>query len=181
MTKAVFLDRDGTINEEVSYLSRIDQVKILPRAAKAIKLLKEHGFLAIILTNQSGAARGYFSIQTLEDIHNHLKNELLREGAAIDAIYYCPHHPDAGCSCRKPKTEMIERAKVTFDIDLASSFMIGDRLLDLETGYRVGCRTVLVMTGYGTKEIKEIKKWKFQPDHIAQDLYDAVIYIIGED
>ncbi len=180
MTKAVFLDRDGTVNEEVNYLSELEQVKILPRSARAIKLLNEHNFKTIIITNQSGVARGYFSIQRLEDINNHLKNELLREGGIIDAIYYCPHHPDEGCSCRKPETGLLEKAAGVFDIDLALSYIIGDRLNDLETGRRVGCGTVLVLTGYGAGEAKEVENWNFQPDHIAQDLHDAVLWILAQ-
>lgn len=178
--KAVFLDRDGTINEEVNYLSKIEQVKILPNSAKAIKLLNENGFKTIITTNQSGVARGYFSIETLEEINNHLKSELLKEGAVIDAIYYCPHHPDDGCHCRKPKTGLIERAKEELDVDLSSSFVVGDKILDLETGRKMGCKTVLVLTGYGYDELKEKEKWEFHPDQIVQDLYEAVIWILGE-
>ena len=179
--KAVFLDRDGTINEEVNYLSKVEQIKILPNSPKAIKLLNENGFKVIIITNQSGVARGYFSVQELENIHNHLKNQLLKDGAIIDAVYYCPHHPDDRCDCRKPKTGMIDRAKEEFEIDLSSSFIVGDKLLDLETGHRAGCKTVLVLTGYGSDELKEQKNWKFQPDQIAQNLYDAVMWILGED
>ncbi|MEE9151983.1 MAG: D-glycero-beta-D-manno-heptose 1,7-bisphosphate 7-phosphatase [Thermoplasmata archaeon] len=179
-TKAVFLDRDGTINEEVNYLSKVEQVKILPNSAKAIKLLNKEGFKTIIITNQSGVARGYFSVQTLENIDDHLKNELFKEGALIDAIYYCPHHPDDGCACRKPETGLIEKARGDFEIDLSSSFIVGDKLIDLETGYRVGCKNVLILTGYGSNELKEREKWKFQPHHIARDLYDAVMWILGE-
>ena len=180
-SKAVFLDRDGTVNEEVNYLSDIEQVNILPRTAKAIKLLNEQGFLIIIITNQSGVARGYFSIQKLEDLHNHMKNELLREGAKIDDIYYCPHLPNDGCNCRKPRTGLMERAKDAFEIDFTSSYMVGDKLIDLETGKRAGCGTVLVLTGYGADEAKNRAQWGFAPDHIAQDLYDAAIWIIEEE
>lgn len=176
--KAVFLDRDGTINEEVSYLSEVEQVKILPNSAKAIKLLNEHDFKTIIITNQSGVARGYFTSQMLEDINDHLKNELLREGAVIDAIYYCPHHPDDGCDCRKPASGLIEKAAYDFDIDLTSSYIVGDKLIDLETGERVGCRTVLVLTGYGHDEAKKIGKSNIRPEHVAQDLYYAVLWIL---
>ena len=179
-SKAVFLDRDGTINEEVNYLSRIEQVKILPNSAKAIKLLNDNGFKIIIITNQSGVARGYFSIERLEEINNHLKNELLKENAIIDAIYYCPHHPDDLCQCRKPKTGLIERARDEHDVDLSSSFVIGDKILDLETGRKMGCKTILVLTGYGSDEVKEKEKWKFRPDQIVQDLYEAAIWILGE-
>ncbi|UCE73850.1 MAG: D-glycero-beta-D-manno-heptose 1,7-bisphosphate 7-phosphatase [Methanomassiliicoccales archaeon] len=176
--KAVFLDRDGTVNEEVNYLSSIEQIKILPKASKAIKLLNENGFKVIIITNQSGVARGYFSIQTLKGVHDHLQNLLFREGAKIDAIYFCPHHPDDGCSCRKPKTESIKKAQDEFKIDLSKSYMIGDKYIDLETGHNAGLKTVLVLTGYGADAIQEKENWRVQPDHIAQNLFDAVIWIL---
>jgi histidinol-phosphate phosphatase family protein len=179
-SRAVFLDRDGTVNKEVNYLSKIRQLDILPNSAKAIKLLNENNFKVIIITNQSGVAREYFSKETLEDINEHLKNELAKEGAQIDAIYYCPHHPDEGCQCRKPRPGMIESAKKEHDLDLSSSFIVGDTINDLETGYNVGCKTVLVLTGYGKRELKEQENWKLSPDFIAQDLLDAVMWIIGE-
>jgi histidinol-phosphate phosphatase family protein len=176
--RAVFLDRDGTINEEVNYLSDISQVKILPKSAEAIKLLNEHGFIIIIITNQSGVARGYFSEKTLKEIHNHLKSELQKDGAAVDAIYFCPHHPDDGCGCRKPTLGLIKKAVEDWNINLTSSFMVGDKLVDVETGKRAGCQTVLVLTGYGEKEAKEMEKSDTHPDHIAKDLYQAALWII---
>jgi histidinol-phosphate phosphatase family protein len=175
--RAVFLDRDGTINEEVNYLNKEDQVKILPGSAKAIKILNEHGYKVIIITNQSGVARGYLSIQKLEEINKHLKSELLKEGAIIDAIYYCPHHPDEGCDCRKPNTKLLERAAEDLDIDFTSSYIVGDKLNDLKTGKKVGCGTVLVLTGYGKTEFKELEKLDFKPNHIAENLYHAVLWI----
>ncbi|UCE37026.1 MAG: D-glycero-beta-D-manno-heptose 1,7-bisphosphate 7-phosphatase [Thermoplasmata archaeon] len=178
--KAVFLDRDGTINEEVNYLSKIEQVKILPNSPKAIKLLNENGFKVIVVTNQSGVARGYFSKEDLENVNNHLRDELLNEGAVVDGIYFCPHHPDDGCDCRKPKTGMIVEAKADFDIEVSSSFIVGDKLLDLETGRKMGCKTVLVLTGYGKDELKDKNNWEFTPDYIAEDLLDAVMWIIVE-
>lgn len=178
--KAVFLDRDGTINEEMNYLSKIEQLKILPNSASAIKILNENGYKVIVITNQSGVARAYFSKETLEDINEHLKNELAKDDALIDAVYYCPHHPDEGCECRKPRPGMIERAKSEYDLDLSSSFIVGDTINDLETGYIVGCKTALVLTGYGERELNNQDSWNVQPDFIAQDLLDAVMWIIGE-
>jgi histidinol-phosphate phosphatase family protein len=178
--KAVFLDRDGTINEEVNYLSKIEQLNILANSASAIKILNENDYKVIVITNQSGVSRGYFSKEALEGINEHLKNELANEGAQIDAMYYCPHHPDEGCDCRKPRPGMIEEARSKFDLDLPSSFIVGDTLNDLETGYNVGCKTVLVLTGYGERELNNQDSWKLQPDFIAKDLLDAVMWIIGE-
>ncbi len=178
--KAVFLDRDGTINYEVNYLSSVDQLKILPNSAQAINLLNENDFLVIIITNQSGVARGKFSEEALNEINNELKNKLLKDEAKIDAVYYCPHHPDDGCSCRKPKPGMLKAANEEFGLDLQASYIVGDTLNDLETGHNVGCKTVLVLTGYGEGELKKQENWNFSPDHIARDLLDAVMWIIGE-
>ena len=104
----------------------------------------------------------------------------MKESAVIDAVYYCPHHPDDGCDCRKPKTKLLKKASEDFDLDLPSSFIIGDKLNDLKTGKRIGCGTVLVLTGYGIDEAKELDKLKFKPDRIAQNLYDAVLWILKE-
>ena len=178
--KAVFLDRDGTINEEVSYLSSIEQLKIILRAAKAIKVLNDNGFKVIIITNQSGVARGYFSEDTLGQINEHLKAELSKEGATIHAAYYCPHHPDAGCTCRKPNTGNIEKAALEHDLDLTRSYMIGDTMRDMETGFNAKLRTILVLTGYGEEERDKYRDNPRQPDYIAQDLYDAAEWIIRD-
>ncbi|UCF09084.1 MAG: D-glycero-beta-D-manno-heptose 1,7-bisphosphate 7-phosphatase [Thermoplasmata archaeon] len=176
--RAVFLDRDGTVNEEVSYLSTVEQLTILHGAAEAIRLLNEHGFKVIIITNQSGVARGYFSKETLKAINEHLRAELKKEGAVIDAVYYCPHHPDDGCGCRKPMTGNIERAEREHDLDLAKSYMIGDTIRDMETGYNAGMKTVLVRTGYGNDEEKKLSGISFAPDFIARDLLEAVLWIL---
>jgi D-glycero-D-manno-heptose 1,7-bisphosphate phosphatase len=150
--KAVFLDRDGTINEEVSYLSKIEQLKIIPRAAQAIRLLNDNGFKVIIVTNQSGVARNYFSEDALKQINKHLMAELSKEGGEIHAAYYCPHHPDAGCVCRKPNIGNIELARQEHDLDLSGSYFVGDTMRDMETGFNAHLRTVLVLTGYGAEE-----------------------------
>lgn len=141
MNKAVFLDRDGTINKDIGYLYRIEELEFLPNAIKAIKILNEVGFLVIVITNQSGVARGYYSEEDIEVLHNHI-NELLKEyGAHIDAFYYCPHHPDDGigmykvdCNCRKPRTGLIEDAIIDYKIDRNKSYMIGDKKSDIEAG-----------------------------------------------
>lgn len=178
--RAVFLDRDGTINEEVSYLGSIEQLRIIPRAAEAIKLISEHGFKVIVITNQSGVARNYFSEDALKGINRHLKEVLSRQGARIDGFYYCPHHPDAGCSCRKPNTGNIEKAAEEHDVELAGSYMVGDTMRDMETGFNAQLKTVLVLTGYGGEEREKHKHNPRQPDHVAQDLYDAAQWIIRD-
>lgn len=178
--KAVFLDRDGTINEEINYLSKIEQLKILPKVSSAIKLLNENDFLVIMITNQSGVARGLFTMDTLDDINKHLVNMLQSEGAKIDGIFICPHHPDFGCDCRKPKTGLLKEAASKFEIDLSSSYMIGDKYTDLKTGVNSGCKTILVLTGYGKEEAEKTEDWDFEPDFVAGDLFQAAKWIIGE-
>ncbi len=178
--KAVFLDRDGTINEEVSYLSKIEQLKIIPRAAAAIKLLNDNGFRVIIITNQSGVARNYFSEDALKQINEYLMAELTKEGATIHAAYYCPHHPDFGCGCRKPNTGNIEKAAEEHDLDLTRSYMVGDTMRDMETGFNANLRTVLVLTGYGAEERDKYRDNPRQPDFVAQDLYEASDWIIRD-
>jgi D,D-heptose 1,7-bisphosphate phosphatase len=179
-SKAVFLDRDGTINEEVSYLSSIEQLRIIPGAAEAIGLLNKHGFKVIVITNQSGVARNYFSEDTLNGINRHLKKELSKQGARIDGFYYCPHHPDFGCSCRKPNIGNIEKAAEEHELDLPGSYMVGDTMRDMETGFNAELRTVLVLTGYGAEEREKYKDSPRQPDHIARNLYAAAEWIIRD-
>lgn len=178
--KAVFLDRDGTINEEVNYLSKIKQIKILPTVPSAIKLLNENDFLVIIITNQSGIARGYFTEKELEGINSHLVNELSKNGAKINGIFICPHHPDSQCDCRKPKTGLLKEAADEFDLDLSSSYMVGDKYTDLKTGINEGCKTILVKTGYGKGEAEKIGGWDFKPDLVAEDLLEAAKWILGD-
>lgn len=183
--RCVFLDRDGTINEEVSYLSRPDQLRLIAGAAEAIKQLKHAGLKVVIVTNQAGVARGYFSEPALQQIHLELEKMLRAQEAHIDAIYYCPHHPTAGigvykinCSCRKPKPGLLERAARELSLDLHQSFMAGDKPADLQAGEVVGCRTILVRTGYGLESEKELTGGEFQPDHIADDLLEASRWIL---
>jgi len=178
--KTVFLDRDGTVNEEVSYLSSIEQLKIIPRAAEAIKLLNENGFKVIVITNQSGVARKYFSEEALRGINEHLGSELLKFGARVDAFYYCPHHPDFGCNCRKPNTGNIKKAAQEHDLDLKESYIVGDTMRDMETGFNADLKTVLVLTGYGAEEREKYMDNPRQPDHVARDLYDAAEWIIRD-
>jgi D-glycero-D-manno-heptose 1,7-bisphosphate phosphatase len=157
--KAVFLDRDGTINVEVDYLSSADQFQFIPGAPLAIKSLKDAGFVLVIVTNQSGIGRGYYDETALERVHRYMHEELERYGVAIDACYFCPHHPEHGiggyrqvCACRKPLPGMLLQAARDLDLDLSSSFMIGDKIADVKAGLRAGCTSMLVETGYGLKE-----------------------------
>jgi D-glycero-D-manno-heptose 1,7-bisphosphate phosphatase len=185
----VFLDRDGTINEEVGYVNHIDRFVLLPRVGQAIRLLNEHGFKTVVITNQSGVARGYFPESLIHQVHQKLEELLREEGARLDGIYYCPHHPAAGsppfrqkCRCRKPETGLIEKAVEELDLDLSRSYMIGDRGLDIEFGRPLGLRGVLVLTGYGKGEWEYLRDtWNIKPDHVEQDLYGAVQWILHEE
>jgi histidinol-phosphate phosphatase family protein len=138
--KAVFLDRDGTIARDVPYCSRPEDFELLPGAADGIKLLNEHGFKVVVVTNQSGIARGYFTEGTLAEIHDKMITLLAEHGAHVDAIYYCPHHPDDNCDCRKPKPKMVLQAAIDLDIDLSQSYVIGDNEMDVELARHAGCK-----------------------------------------
>jgi D-glycero-D-manno-heptose 1,7-bisphosphate phosphatase len=185
MSKAVFLDRDGTINEEMGYINHIGRFRVFDFVPEAIRLFNENGFKVIVITNQSGVARGYFTEELLREIHNHLIHILESRNARIDKIYYCPHHPVEGtgeyrkdCNCRKPKTGMIDRARQDFDIEMNQSYMIGDRFKDMEFGKRVGLKTIFLLTGYGKGEYTYQKsRWPFQPDHICKNLHEAAIRV----
>ena len=186
MHRAVFLDRDGTISEEVGYVNHLDRFRVYPWAAEAIRRLNQAGLQVILITNQAGVARGYFPESLVHEVHQKLQEELAFSGATIDAIYYCPHHPEGQvesyrirCTCRKPTPGLIEKAAQERHLDLRSSFVVGDRYQDLQMGFTVGARTILVMSGYGKGELLYQKDtWPQQPDHIAADLSEAVDWIL---
>lgn len=179
MNNAVFLDRDGVITHDPPhYAHRIDQLKLIPKSAEAIGLLNENGFKVVVVSNQAGVARGYYQEKDVEIYNSAMKKELEKNDAYIDAIYYCPHHPDAkmdayrrDCDCRKPKPGMLKRAEKDLNLDLKRSFLVGDKMSDIEAGYRAGCKTILVLTGHGSDELKMNANTK--PDHISKDLYTA--------
>ena len=156
LRRAVFLDRDGTINVEKNYLHKIEDFEFIPGAPEAIKKLKDAGFLVIVVSNQSGIARGYFDEEAVRKLHQHIQDELSVIGTSIDAFYFCPHHQVEGlgdykvdCDCRKGNPGMLLHAAQEHDIDLMQSFMVGDKLADIEAGARAGCKSILVLTGYG--------------------------------
>jgi D-glycero-D-manno-heptose 1,7-bisphosphate phosphatase len=180
MRGAVFLDRDGTINEEVHYLDDPDRLNLIPGAAEAIRLLNEADILTIVVSNQAGVGRGYFSATTVEAIHEQLAKQLFGHGAHIDAIYYCVHHPNEGCDCRKPKTGMLKQAAREHSIDTHLSFVVGDKVSDLEAGRQVGCQTVLVLTGHGEKARESLQATYIRPDYVSLDLRDAVSWIMAQ-
>ncbi len=179
--RAVFIDRDGTISEEVGYINHPSRFRLFPFSAAAIKLLNESGWLAIVITNQAGVARGYFSEDMIQTIHERLRRDLESEGARLDAIYYCAHHPSVGqppyrleCDCRKPKPGLISRAVEEFDIDPSSSWMVGDRYSDIELARNAGIHSAFVMTGYGRGEWEHQQaNWEHRPELIAENLLEA--------
>jgi len=184
--KAVFLDRDGTINEEMGYVNHLDRFILLPHVGQAIRLLNDHQFKTVVVTNQSGVARGYFPERLVHLTHRKMEELLRQEGASLDGIYYCPHHPDAGnppyrqkCNCRKPATGLIEKAVTDLDIDCSKSYVVGDRGADVEFAHRIGARGILVLTGFGKGEWEYSREsWRVMPDHVARDLYEAVEWIL---
>jgi len=187
--RAVFLDRDGTINEEVGYVNHCERFYLLPRAGQAIRLLNGHHFKTVVVTNQSGVARGYFPESLVQEVHQKMVSLLRAEGAHFDGIYYCPHHPDAGnppyrqrCRCRKPATGLVEEAARDLDLDLSKSYVIGDRGIDIEFAQTIGAKGILVLTGYGRGEWEYLRdQWKVKPDHVAEDLYEAVRWILSQE
>lgn len=169
---AVFLDRDGTICRDVHYMRRPEQFELLPGVAEGIKLLNELGVKVIVATNQSGVARGYFTETDLEKIHERMIDELLKREAKVDAIYYCPHHPDDNCDCRKPKIGMLKRAARDFGLELGKCFIIGDKKLDVETGQNAGCTSILIPSSETEPGVGA--------DHVMANLHEAAKLIDKE-
>lgn len=180
MKRAVFLDRDGTINIEKDYLYLPKDFEFIPGAAEAINLLNQTGVMVIVVTNQSGVARGYYTEEDVENLHRHIERELKIYDAHIDAWLYCPHHPSGRgsyglpCNCRKPLPGMLQEAARRFDIDLKNSVMIGDKLADIEAGIAAGCSTMLVRTGYGLND----ERYVSPETVVAEDLLCAVKALI---
>jgi D-glycero-D-manno-heptose 1,7-bisphosphate phosphatase len=186
MNRAVFIDRDGTISEEVGYINHASRFRLFPYSAAAIKLLNDNGWLAIVVTNQAGVARGYFDEDMIHIVHETLKQEMSASDARIDAIYYCAHHPAVGelpyrsdCDCRKPKPGLIHNAAKELDIDLKESWMVGDRYSDIELARSAGVNAAFVLSGYGRGEWEHQRQaWVHQPDIKANHLLEAVKKII---
>lgn len=179
--EAVFLDRDGTLIEEVNYLSAPEQVRLISGAAEAVRRVNEAGVLVVVVTNQAGVARGYFPEGRVAEVHAHLSALLAEGGAKIDAYYHCPHHPTEGvgpyrvaCACRKPEPGLLLTAARELGIDLSRSWMIGDKLCDARAGEAAGCRTVLVRTGHGRDLRAKLPAAELNLAGVASDLAEAV-------
>ncbi len=177
----VFLDRDGTLAEEVGYVNHLSRFRLYPYAAAAIHRLNRADWPVIVLTNQSGVARGYFPEKLVRQVHKRMERELAAAGARIDGIYYCPHGPEDDCGCRKPRPGMLERAAREHSLQLSRSYLISDLYRDLEMAQGEGCRSILVLSGYGRGEYEWNRgRWRRAPDHVAEDLGAAVEFILKE-
>lgn len=174
MNKAVFLDRDGTINEDDGYTYKIKDYKLIPNVIKALNQIKDK-FKLFIITNQSGVGRGYYSLKDAKLFNDHLISDLAKHNIKIEKTLICPHHPSVDCDCRKPNTTFINNVKKEYKLDLHHSYTIGDHESDIKMGKNAGTKTILVLTGHGKKHLPDMK---VTPDYIAEDLLDAVKCII---
>jgi D-glycero-D-manno-heptose 1,7-bisphosphate phosphatase len=188
MKPAVFIDRDGTLAHEVGYINHVSRFRLYPFAVDAVRLINRSGWLAILVTNQAGVARGYFPESLVDQVHALLRAALTAGDAHLDGIYYCPHHPSVGaapyrreCDCRKPRPGLLNKAAAELGIDLARSFMIGDRMIDLETAWNAGARGILVKTGYGLGELGyQAPHARRHPDLLAENLLEAAKLVLSE-
>jgi D-glycero-D-manno-heptose 1,7-bisphosphate phosphatase len=184
---AVFLDRDGTINEQMGYINHVSRFVMLPGAGPAIRRLNEAGILAILVSNQSGVARGYFPIELVNTVHAALAQRLAQDGAFLDGVFFCPHHPQGQipayrkvCDCRKPRTGMIQQACAQLPVDRSRSYVVGDRCSDLQLARRADMKGILVRTGYGEGDLAYVLPGlSITPDFVAADLAQAVEWIVG--
>lgn len=178
---AVFLDRDGTINEEVGYLNHLSRLRLIRGVGKALRTLQERGVRLFVVTNQSGPARGYFPKELVERTNEEIRRRLRRQGVVIEDFFVCLHHPDEGCSCRKPRTGLLEEAFARYPIDRERAYVVGDRLIDVELARNAGLKGILVLTGYGRGELEYVlPKKTIRPDYVAEDLSDAVRFILRD-
>jgi D-glycero-D-manno-heptose 1,7-bisphosphate phosphatase len=186
MNGAVFLDRDGTINQEMGYINHLDRFVLLPGVGAAIRRINESGLKAVVITNQSGAARGYFQVELIDRVHDKMCSLLAQESAALDGIYTCTHAPKeeeqgGGCDCRKPKIGLMLQAAHELYLNLKRSYVVGDRLKDVEMARHAGAKAVLVLTGYGKGEVEfRLPTSSVKPDFIAADLSEAVDWILAD-
>ena len=188
MKPAIFMDRDGTLSHEVGYVNHLSRFRLLPWTVDAVRLINRSGWLAVVVTNQAGVARGYFPESLIHEVHASLRESLAAGGARLDGLYFCPHHPTVGeppyrqdCDCRKPRPGMLRRAEAELGIDLARSWVVGDRMGDLELAWKVGARGAMVKTGYGLGELAyDVPRARRSPDLVAEHLLEAVLRIVED-
>jgi len=187
MKPAIFMDRDGTLSHEVGYVNHLSRFRLYPYAVDAVRLINRSGFLAVVVTNQAGVARGYFPESLVHEVHGALRAALEKGGARLDGLYVCLHHPSVGdppyrqdCDCRKPRPGLLRRAETELGVDLRRSWMVGDRRNDLEVAWNAGARAALVRSGYGLGELTyHAPAWPRQPDLVADNLLEAVQKIVA--
>lgn len=181
---AVFLDRDGTLNEDPGYISDPEKVVLFPHTGEALSILKKYGFLLIVISNQSGIARGLMTSSDVDNVNNRINNLLSQHKVTIDAFYFCPAHPDYSsieeCHCRKPNPKLLFEAAKEFNIDLEKSYFIGDAIADIECGKNAGIKTILVRTGKGEESFSILQKENNFPTFVAENLLNACIFILGD-
>jgi len=186
MNSAVFFDRDGTINEEMGYINHLDRFVLMPGVAAAIRRINQSGLKAVVVTNQSGAARGYFPMELIDQVHQKMKGLLKEQGAFLDGVYTCPHGPaeegtSRNCDCRKPGIALMKQAAEELKLDLQRSYVVGDRFKDIEMAHKAKSKAILVLTGYGKGELEFLgPRSKVQPDYVAEDLLEAVDWILAD-
>lgn len=180
-SRTVFLDRDGTINVNVEYLDSPEEFQMYSGVPEGIRKLNSIGFKVVVITNQSGIGRGYYTEDVVKAIHKKMIDELGESGAKIDATYYCPHRPEEKCSCRKPEVALFRKAGKELDIDFRRSYVVGDRMMDVIAGHRMGCRTVLVPERGKEEEVElEMRQSDVTPTHVAKDFLSAVEWVVGD-
>ena len=177
----ILLDRDGTLITEQAYLKDPRKVRLLPGVTQGLRALARGGFPLVLITNQSGVGRGILTLKDLEAIHARLQGLLEQEDAALDAIYFCPHHPDDGCRCRKPNVGMVERAVSELQLDLRRSYLIGDHARDIQLAHRVGAKAILLTPGpVDAQALDRLKVEQAMPDAMAKSMAEAVDWIFDD-
>jgi len=177
LQKVIFLDRDGTIIKEKNFIQSPQQLEFFSGSIQAIKILKNLGYKIIVVSNQSGVGRGILTEEMVKKVNHFFMRKLVEKDAPVDALYYCPHHPDQNCDCRKPETGMLKKAAQEHKLNLRDAVVIGDKISDVRLGKNIGAKTILVLTGYGKSEVSKIKEEKDKPDFVAKNLLSATRWI----
>jgi len=181
VNQAIFLDRDGTLNEDLGYFHEAEKLIVFPEVPDALLLLKDAGFLLIVVTNQGAIGQGLYTQEDTEAVHLALQHYLAPFGVQLDDFFFCPHNPEEHCYCRKPQPGMLIAAQVKYDLNLGDCFLIGDKISDLEAGKAAGCTTILVLTGHGQEELAKLKELKLNAaDFVVDDILQAAKTILAQ-